>query len=59
MKLGDRAFVFVCALICANLFCLAVKITSALLGSDSQEGMTLALATVVVYWRLMDKGGLR
>ncbi len=59
MKLGDRAFVFICALICASLFCLAVKITSDLLGSDSQEAMTLALATVVVYWRLLDKGGQR
>jgi len=59
MKLGDRAFVFVFAMICATVFCLSVKITSALLGCNRDESMFLALATVVTYWRLMDKGGLR
>lgn len=59
MKLGDRAFVFVFALIGASLFCLAVKIASDLVGSDRQEAMTFALATVVVYWRILDKEGLK
>lgn len=59
MKLGDRALVFVVALAAASIFCLVVKISSDLVGSDRQEAMTLALATVVVYWRLLDEGGLR
>ena len=57
MRLGDRAFVFVVAFVCASVFFASTKFICALLNCGDGEPVTFALTVIVVYWRLLDKGG--
>jgi hypothetical protein len=57
MKLGDCAFVFAVAFVCASVFFAFCKLTCSLLNCGDCEPVTFALTVIVVYWRLLDKGG--
>lgn len=53
MMLGNRVLVFAFAFVVASV----ARLIFALLDCGGGDSFAFALAIVVVYWRLLDKGG--